>query len=84
MSMAAYNDISATWRFSSLNYPNFEVFGLVPKSPIHTGLISINLGAKYLRLGAPLSLGPSFMIIIIKNIFNGPETVESTFVRKGK
>jgi hypothetical protein len=26
-------------RFSSLNHQNFEFFGLVPRSPTHTGLI---------------------------------------------
>jgi hypothetical protein len=30
---------STKWQFSSLNHPNFEFFGLVPKSPSQTGLI---------------------------------------------
>ncbi len=30
---------SKKWRFSSLNHQNFELFGLVHKSPTHTGLI---------------------------------------------
>ncbi len=32
---------STKWRFSGLNHPNFGFFVLVPKSPIHTGLIYV-------------------------------------------
>jgi hypothetical protein len=31
---------STKWRLSSLNHQLFEFLSLVPKSPIHTGLIS--------------------------------------------
>ncbi len=29
------------WRFSGLNHPIVRFFGLVPKSPTHTGLIRV-------------------------------------------
>jgi hypothetical protein len=32
---------STKWRFSSLNHQNFEFFGLVPKSPNHSGMICV-------------------------------------------
>jgi hypothetical protein len=32
---------STNWRFSSLNHPNFDFFGLDPKSPTHTGMICV-------------------------------------------
>jgi hypothetical protein len=40
-------------RFSSLNHQNFEFFGLVHKSPTHTGLIceKKNPILEYLKLG---------------------------------
>jgi hypothetical protein len=39
--------------FAGLNHQNFAFFGLVPKSPIHTGLICVKKepGAEYLKLG---------------------------------
>jgi hypothetical protein len=45
---------STKWRFSSLNHPNFEYFGLVPKSPTHTGLICVKTREPNIS-----SLGPS-------------------------
>ncbi len=38
-SAVAYSAKKYKWRFSDLNHPNFGFFVLVPKSPIHTGLI---------------------------------------------
>jgi hypothetical protein len=43
---------STNWRFSSLNQQNFEFFGLVPKSPTHTGLICVKkTRSRNLKLG---------------------------------
>ncbi len=39
--MAATALISTKRRFSSLNHQNIEFFGLVPRSPTHTGLICV-------------------------------------------
>ncbi len=43
---------STKWRFSGINHPNFGFFVLVPKSPIHTGLIYVkNLKPNISNLG---------------------------------
>jgi hypothetical protein len=41
--------------FSDVDFQFFLLFGLVPKSPTHTGLICVKtlLGSEYLKLGPP-------------------------------
>ena len=41
LAMSATALKSIKWRFSSLNHKNFGLFSLVPKSPNHTGFISV-------------------------------------------
>jgi hypothetical protein len=41
LALSATSLKSTNWRFSSLNHQNYEFFGLVPKSPTHTGLICV-------------------------------------------
>jgi hypothetical protein len=55
--------------FSRLNHQNFVVFGLVPKSPTHTGLNLCKFpGAEYLKLG-PLQDGQSLEKTVYEKLF---------------
>jgi hypothetical protein len=42
---------STKWRLSSLTHQLFEIFGLLPKSLIHTGLISATTTEPYILKG---------------------------------
>jgi hypothetical protein len=53
---------STKWQLSGLNHPNFGFFVLVPKSPIHTGLIYVKNPKPNISSLGPFKHGPTGMV----------------------
>jgi hypothetical protein len=53
---------STNLRFSDINHPTVGLFGLVPKSPTHTGLICVKTMEPNIS-----SLGPFFIYSMVKH-----------------